>query len=151
MTLRSALIAGWNANTDLDAAIDTLGDKTKDVFCLGGWYNGKIVTPQLTITEVTDLDTPFQLGYGVIRVLSTFQIDIWVKVKEATEKGPGLARKYVWQMRQEVKRILKANLTGLTDLQLVVLDQTGRNLDEHDQTPPLLRYSKQFGVIYEIN
>lgn len=113
-----------------------------------GWYSESVDFPQVTVTEISSRDEPFQLGYGAIRVYGTYQIDCWVKVSSETAKGPGLAKSQKWDMVEEVKRILKENLTGLTDLRYVVLDQTGRTLDELDRH--ILRYSLDVSVIYDI-
>jgi len=115
-----------------------------------GWYDKNIGTPQITITELATVDRPLDLGYGTVRVDVVIQIDIWVTISRATGAGPQLAKEYKWAMRQEVKRILKANLTGLTDIDLLILNDTGRSLDEPDATPPLLRFSQMVGVIYGI-
>lgn len=61
-----------------------------------------------------------------------------------------MAKTYKWAMRQEVKRILKANLTGLGDTYLMILRDVGRSLDEPDATPPILRFSQSVGIIYDI-
>ena len=150
ITLRAAIIADWNGNTDLDSDIDTIGGTDKEVLCSTGWYDEDFQGPQITITEITASDTPFELGYGTVRVFAIYQIDCWSPILRETGKGPGEAKKWKWQMRSEVKRIVKANLTGLTDLNYVVLDQTGRSIDELDRDVPVLRYSLQISVIYDL-
>lgn len=115
-----------------------------------GWYDKDIDTPQITVTEVVSSDTPLDLGYSTVRVNAIYQIDIWVTISRATDAGPQLAKEYKWAMRQEVKRILKANHVGLTDIELLILNDTGRSLDEPDSTPPLLRFSQLVGVVYDI-
>jgi len=114
------------------------------------WFDKDIVTPQITVTEVSTLDIPLDLGYGTVRVDAVYQIDIWVTISRATDAGPQLAKEYKWSMRQEVKRILKANHVGLTDIELLLLNDMGRSLDEPDATPPLLRFSQMVGIIYDI-
>jgi len=115
-----------------------------------GWLEEDAEFPHITVTEVMSLDEPFELGYGVVRVSGTYQIDCWVQISRETAKGPGLAKAQRWAMVEEVKRILRANLTGVGDLQYVVLDQLGRSLDEVDRSPPLLRYSLQVSAIYDV-
>ena len=150
ITLRAAIIAAWNGNADLDSDIDTIGGTDKEVLCSTGWFDEDFQGPQITITEITASDVPFELGYGTVRVFALYQIDCWAPILRETGKGPGEAKKWKWQMRSEVKRIIKANLTGLTDLKYAILDQTGRNIPELDRDVPVLRYSLQISVIYDL-
>lgn len=148
ITLRSAIISGWNGDTDLDAAIDTCGDYTKEVLCAGTWfdeeYNKK---PQISIRELLSRDQPFELGYGVIREFNVYQFDIWVPILRESAKGPEAANLYYWQIKKEMKRILKANLTGLTDIKYVILDRTGVDLPERDRNPQLEHFSLRALVV----
>lgn len=114
------------------------------------WFDKDIKTPQISITEIVTSDVPLDLGYGTVRVNAVYQIDCWVTVLRATGKGPQLAKEYMWAMRSEIKRILKAAHTGLTDIELLLLNDIGRSLDEPDATPPILRFSQMVGVIYDI-
>lgn len=141
ITLYTVLKGEWGLSGDLAEA---------NIRFSTGWYDKDFAAPQVTVTEAFSHDNPFELGYGVIRVYGTYQIDCWVTVLRATGKGPGKAKQHKWDMREEVKRILKANLTGLTDLRYVILEQTGRSLDEPDRSPPVLRYSLQVSVLYDI-
>jgi len=141
VTLYAALKAQWGG---------AIVPAEADIRFSTGWYDKNIATPQITVTELAALDIPLDLGYGTVRVDAVLQIDIWVTISRATGAGPQLAKEYKWAMRQEVKRILKANLTGLTDIELLILNDTGRSLDEPDATPPLLRWSQLVGVVYGI-
>ena len=114
------------------------------------WFDKDLDTPQITVTEISTVDQPFDLGYSTVRVAAVYQVDVWVVVQRATDEGPQLAKEYKFAMRQEVKRILKANLTGLTDLKLVILNDVGRSLDDIEATPPRLRYAQMVGVVYTI-
>ena len=115
-----------------------------------GWYESEILTPQVTVTLAMDDDEPFELGYGVIRVNAIYEINIWVSLVKTTGKGPGKAKAYIWDMQEEVKRILKANHTSLTDIAEIVLNQAGRRLDDLTLDPPILRWSKEVLVLYNI-
>jgi len=140
-TIYDILLAEWGG-----AIVPAVGDITFST----GFYDKNIATPQITVTEVSTVDIPLDLGYGTVRVDAVFQVDIWVSVLRATDSGVTLAKTYKWAMRQEVKRILKANHVGLTDIELLLLNDTGRSLDEPDATPPLLRYSQRVGVLYDL-
>jgi hypothetical protein len=89
------------------------------------------------------------MGYEKIRVTAAFAVDIWVTARKVTGKGPGIAKSHKWAMRQEVRRILKANLVGLSGIQLVILDGVGRSLDEPNATPPISRWRQEFTVIWD--
>ena len=141
ITIYDVLLAGWGGAITPAAA---------DIKFTTLWFDKSIATPQITVTEVSTLDRPLDLGYFNVRVDAVYQIDIWVTILRATAKGPTLAKTYKFAMRQEVKRILKANLTGLTDIDLLILNDTGRSLDEPDSTPPLLRFQQYVGVKYDI-
>ena len=112
-----------------------------------GWYDKAVDLPQITVTEISDMDEPFELGYGTIRVYAIYYVNVWVKIIRTTAFGPDLAKTWHWALREEVKRILKDNLVGLTDLDYVVLDKLGVRRDELDRD--LLRWQKAVSVIYQ--
>ncbi len=141
VTLYAALLAQWGG-----AIVPAVGAITFTT----GWYDKKIKTPQITVTEIVTSDVPLDLGYGTVRVNAVYQIDIWVTISHTTDAGPQLAKEYKWAMRQEIRRILKANHVGLTDIELLLLNDVGRSLDEPDATPPILRFSQMVGVVYDL-
>jgi len=143
VSLYAALLEQWE---DAGAIVPA----TADIRFSTGWYDKDLDTPQITVTELSTLDRPLDMGYGTVEVDAVYQIDIWVTISRATGAGPQLAKEYKWAMRQEVKRILKANLTGLGGTKLMILNDTGRSLDELDVDPPLLRFSQMVGVVYDI-
>jgi hypothetical protein len=141
ISLYAALLAQWGGG--IVPAVGAIRFST-------GWYDKDLDTPQITVTEVSTLDRPLELGYGTVRVDAVYQVDIWVTIQRATAEGPTLAKTYKWAMRQEVKRILKANVTGLGGTKLMILRDLGRSLDEPEATPPILRFSQNVAVIYDI-
>lgn len=141
ITIYDVLLAQWGG---------AVVPATADIRFNTGWFDKNIDTPQITVTQIVASDVPLDLGYGTVRVNAVYQIDIWVTISRATAAGPQLAKEYMWAMREEVMRILKANHTGLTDLELLLLNDIGRSLDEPDATPPILRFSQRIGVIYDI-
>lgn len=142
ITVRNCLYENWFQSGDYD--------RTNIKFSTG-WYDEDEESPQITVIEAFTDDVPFELGYGVVRVLAIYQVDIWVRIKKfETGKGRGHAKKWKWALREKAKDILKANMTGLTDLRYVWLDQPGRSLDDLKGTPPLLRWMQQVSVIYDI-
>ena len=141
ITLYSALLAQWGGGIIPPVA---------GIKFTTQWFDKNITTPQITVTEVSTLDIPLDLGYGTVRVDAVYQIDAWVTVLRETAKGVTLAKTYKWNMRQEIRRILKKNHVGLTDIELLLLNDVGRSLDEPDATPPILRFSQMVGVVYSI-
>lgn len=115
-----------------------------------GWYDQGYEQPQLTVTELLENYEPFETGYGVVQVDAVYQIDWWITVQRATAKGPGVAKKNLWDGKEIIRTLLRANLTGLTDLRLVIMNNQGSRLDEPQASPPLLRWSLRIAVIYNI-
>lgn len=119
-------------------------------FCTG-WIDQDFPSDKnavVTITEISDVDRNFELGYGIVRVDAVYQIDVWVKIKSASSKGPGKAKEWLWDLHEMIKSILRNNLAGNSGIEEVVLNDVGRRLDEPEHG--LLRYSKRFGVLYNI-
>jgi hypothetical protein len=135
-----ALKDSWSLTGDLAAA---------SVRFSTGWYDQSVDMPQVTVTEPYAKDNPLAMGYAKVRITSNFAVDVWVTARKATGKGPGVAKGNKWAMRQEVRRILKANLVGLTDIEYVILNGVGRSLDEPDSVPPILRWRQEFTVIWD--
>jgi len=147
IALYDLIKSNWSVS---ESGLQTIGGTSKDILLSTGWYDEDFQGPQITITEIDARDQPFELGYGTVRVFAVYQIDIWVPISRASSKGPGLAKKWRWTVREEVKDILKANLTGVGDLKYVILDQAGRNLDELDRGIPVLRCNLPISVIYDL-
>jgi len=143
MTIRNILKDNWSLAT---------GASADEVKFSTGWFDQKYKQPQITVSEISDDPEPWELGYGTIRVFAIYQVDCWVTVVKmgTAAKGVGIAKKYRWWMKTEVRRILKEQLTPGGDLKYIVLDQPGRNLDEPAGTPPRVRWSQDVLVVYEI-
>lgn len=114
-----------------------------------GWFDEAAdKSLQVVISEDHSDDDVWELGYGTIKVRAIYQADVFVHVIEATASGRGKAKDNKFKMVKEIRRILKANKTGLTDLDEVELRERGRSLDELYRTPPILRYNLRFIVTY---
>lgn len=142
ITLRGALSSGWALAGDLAAA---------NLKFTTGWYDKDFGNLQIGVTLLMESEAPAQLGSTTILVTSEYEVNIWVKAKNVTDKGVGKAKNYKWDMKQEVKRILLANKTGLTDLSWVILNGDGQDLDEPDEVPPLMRYRYSVTVMYYLS
>ena len=142
ITIMKHLKDNWTLTNDL--AVGNIRFST-------GWYDRKFEAPQVTVTLLWERDVVLGLGYTKHGVEAIYEINIWVKVlKGGTGKGPGLAKKWRWQIKQHIKDILKPSLEDLTDLKYTVLDQVGRAFVEPNETPPILRHSLPVYVEYEI-
>ena len=142
ITIRNAIKNQWSLIDDLAPG---------KILFTTGWYDKKFKQPQITVTCIALTPTPFELGYGTVRITDVYQIDIWVAILRKTGSGPGKAQDYKWMMREETLRILKSNQQGLTDIKELVLERTGRSLDDSSAEPPLLRWSQDVTVIYDIS
>ena len=114
---------------------------------------GDVDTPprkplQITVTEDSSLDEIFELGYGTIRVTSVLQAEVKVTVVDDTTKGPGIAKDNRFSIIKEIRRIIKANKTGLTDLDKVELRGRGRNINQLYRNPPVFGYIQKFLITY---
>ena len=142
ITLLAALSDGWLLEDDL--AVGNVNFRS-------GWYDKAFDNLQVGITLLREDESPAQLGSSSILVWVEYEINIWVKAQNSTNKGVGKAKQYRWELKEEVKRILLANKTGLTDLNWVILNRDGQDLDEPDTVPPLIRYRYSVTVGYYIS
>lgn len=139
ITIRSCVKTNWNLTGDLAKA---------NIKFSTGWFE-ETEDLLITVTEVAEDNVPMDLGWSTIRSYDTYQIDVWVTVDESTAAGEGEAKDHRWKMREEVKRIVAANKTGLTDLDYLWMNGAGRPLDEYDRDPPVLRFSLEVLTVYD--
>lgn len=138
----AALKAGWLLTGDLAAA---------NIHFHTGWFDDKAKKPlQIVISEDDSLDDTWEIGYGTIKVVAMYKIEIRVNIADGTNKGRGKAKDNRWKILEEIKRIIKANEDGLTDLWRVKLWGRGRSLDLLGNNPPILTYSKRVTVEYAV-
>ena len=76
-------------------------------------------------------------------MLDFLQIVITVKATSQTDTGRAAARATLWALRQEVKRLMFANTTGLNDIH-VNLPGPGRKFDD------TRRATKNLSWMYEV-
>lgn len=137
LTLKAALIAGWGL-TGANA-------KANIQFSNGEFKNTKLNMQIVTRADWEDGHIA-KLGGGdggAQRVLDFLQIIVTVKASTQTDSGRAAARATLWALRQEVKRILFANTTGLADIH-VNLPGPGRKFDE------TRRATKNLSWMYEV-
>ena len=80
---------------------------------------------------------------GAQRAIDYLQVVIVAKALVITDTGRAAARATLWALRQEVRRIMFANTTGLTDIH-VNLPGPGRRFDD------TRRGTKNLGWMYEL-
>lgn len=129
----------------------TEGLAEKNIHFHTGWFDDDPKKSlQICVTEDDSLDDTWEIGYGTIKVVAVYKIEIRVNIIDDTNRGRGKAKDNRWKMVQEIKRIIKANETGLTDLWRVKLWGRGRGLDLLRSVPPILTYSKRITVEYAV-
>lgn len=105
---------------------------------------------QIVVKEDYSIDDVWELGYGTILVTAMYIVGIYVHILSDTNKGPGKAKEYLWDMRDEIKRIVKANETGLTNLWKVQLRGRAQPDPQLFRVPPLLKVEQQIKVMYSV-
>ena len=108
--------------------------------------------PQVTVTGLSEVveggggsgytgigsdGTPSQLWRG------TVQLDLWT-TREATAINP---KQLIFEFKEEVKRIVKANYEAITDLNFIVL-RGGGEIVETGSSPVVYRLSGEVGYSY---
>lgn len=129
LTLVAMLSTGWALASPLD-----------DPRFSTGWYDKAFDNLQVTVTPIPGGDNSAQqLGMRGVRVWKRYDINAWVKAENETNKGVGQAKQFLWSFQEEIKRLVKHNKTGLTDLNWLLPGPEGQ-FDEPDETPPLFRW-----------
>lgn len=105
---------------------------------------------QVVVKEDYSIDDVWELGYGTILVTAIYIIGIYVHILSTSSMGPGKAKEYLWDMRDEIKRIVKANETGLTNLWKVQLRGRAQPDPQLFRVPPLLKVEQQIKVMYSV-
>jgi len=141
VTIMACLKAGWLLTGVL--AIDNIKFTT-------GWFDSELKTPQIVVLEDESISDTWELGYGTIKVTAMYKVEVWVSAVKTTSKGRGKAKDYRFKLVEEIRRIIKANQSGLKDLWKVKLHGRGRPIDLLRNNPPILTYSQRFTVIYSV-
>lgn len=134
------LLSEWNATGEVTVPFDA------EAWTHTGWYSGN-PNPEISVTwDGESVDTP--TGYDGIdpggggptrRPQGTVNVDVWVPGDEDWTGGEN-PKKYVYQLRREVERIVQANARGTTtdggDRELEWLGVgRSRRVPEPDETP----------------
>lgn len=141
ITLVACLKAGWSLTGAL--AVDNITFTT-------GWYDSELTTPQIIILEDESISETWEIGQGTIKVTAMYRAEVWVSIVKTTSKARGQAKDHRFQIVAEIRRIIKANESGLTDLWDLKLWGRGRPLDLLRNNPPILTYSQRFTVTYAV-
>lgn len=115
-----------------------------------GWFDSELVTPQIVVLEDESLSETWELGYGTLKITAMYKVEVWVSFVKTTGKGRGIAKDNRFKIVEEIRRIIKANESGLTDLWKIKLHGRGRPIDLLRNRPPRLNYSQRFTVTYSL-
>ena len=117
-----------------------------------GWYDKGNTTPQVTVTgdestAVSGGNTGF-FGLAVNGVpaqywMGSLQVDCWV-TRESSSINP---KKLVYAMKEEIKRIIKANYDGISGLDFIVWRGSVERVDD-TQTPVTYRRIGECGYAF---
>lgn len=117
-----------------------------------GWYDAKSNQPQVTFTDPSEVviaggisgytgmtsgGTPAQLWDGSVNV------NFWV-TRDAVGVSP---KAFLFEMREEVKRIVKVNYAEISDLYYITW-KGGMEMVETDQSPVVYRWTGEIGYAY---
>lgn len=144
LTIRDLLDDNWNtSNTSVSykPAIHT------------GWIDTTANQPQITVTSATESasgrETPFSgidpSGAGPIQtIVGTLKVNCWSNREAEGRVNP---KKLTYEFSEEVKRILKANVTGATDLRYI--GYMGRTLRVEEESESVwFRYDISVWYVY---
>jgi len=117
-----------------------------------GWYDSKSKKPQVTITDPSE--TPLSRGeapfFGLVTsggpvqyMMNTLAANVWVERKSVAINP----KQAVYEMKEEIARILLANYTELSDLDYIAW-LGGNEIVETDPPPPVYRYAGAVGYGY---
>lgn len=150
LRIKNLLVNEW------DASATTEDFNTSHIST--GWFSENREHPQITVTHVGDA-MDGNTGYTAISpdgpsawVRGRAQVDVWVPNIDSWS-SPGAAKDHRWQLFQEVKRIIHANATGVTDSQnrqqLAGLGTiSSRRLVDSDANPIVFRASADVRYSY---
>jgi len=117
-----------------------------------GWYDSKPNMPQVTITDTSEVveaggisgytgmtssGTPAQLWVG------TASVNLWV-TRDAVSVNP---KQFLFEMREEVKRIIRAKYDDISDLHFIVW-RGGTEMVDVSQSPVVYRFAGEVGYAY---
>lgn len=74
-----------------------------------GWYDGAIQLPQVTVTPGTARQRALSTGTPVYAVSEGIMVNLWVRPKQDSNTSIGWAKNAIYDIRQEVERILLAH------------------------------------------
>ena len=142
LSIRNLIKDNWNS-------VNTSG-VTPVIHC--GWYDTKANMPQITITDTSEVveaggisgytgmtsnGTPAQLWVG------TASVNLWV-TREAVSVNP---KQFLFEMREEVKRIIQAGYDDISDLHFIAW-RGGTEMVDVNQSPVVYRFAGEVGYAF---
>ena len=117
-----------------------------------GWYDSNAVRPQITFTDSSEAPQSAGIApfFGIVTngspsqyIVESLACNIWV-TRDSVSINPKTAR---YQMKQEVRRILKAKYDTISDLDYVGW-QGGNGVVETTMKPVVFRFIGEIGYAY---
>lgn len=120
-----------------------------------GWYDTRSNMPQITITDTSEVveaggvsgytgmtsgGTPAQLWVG------SMSVNCWT-TREATKDEGVNPKRLIFEMREEIKRIVKAKYDDATDL-FYIAWKGGMEMVDTGQSPVVYRWIGEVGYAY---
>jgi len=142
LSIKNLIKDNWDAGN--------VSDVTPVIHC--GWFDTKASTPQITITDTSEVveaggvsgytgmtssGTPAQLWVG------SASVNCWV-TREAVSVNP---KQLLFEMREELKRIIQANYDEISDLHFIAW-KGGMELVDTAQSPVVYRWVGEVGYAY---
>jgi hypothetical protein len=136
ITLRNLIIDNW---TVTDADLSTIGDSSKKVFCTTGTYDqNQPLQPQIAVAPVSCAVTENYISHNAVHSRELYDIHIYTPILRESGKGVGVAKKWLWILREEVKRIVNAKVDGVSGATLLLT--SGMFVPEQDADPVALHF-----------
>jgi hypothetical protein len=139
ISLYTMIKNGWSLT---DPALNTIGNAVaeagKDVHLTTGWYEEALQNPQITITPVWGNEHFSSVGYSSAGETELVDLGVWVQIQRATGGGQGNAKAVAEALKEELKRIVRAN-KRLDTLMLQLGDW--RFIPEEDAEPTVLHWA----------
>lgn len=136
----------WSLTGELTGSSTTTGSGVKFTTA---WYDEKIASPQVTVTPAWTTFRPLTLGPNMrYRVDEVIHINAWVRPTQDSNRSIGWAKNAVFQMKEEITRIIQAaNTLGIKDLNFVFI-RDWRRFEDTSVRPVVFRNQVEVAPLY---
>ena len=117
------------------------GNVVNDITFSTGWYSSEVQVPQITVMPIDETNAIMEIGskptYGTENI---YAIDLWIRPATTSGTSFGAAKNSMYNMRREVKRILRSTGSITTgSIQEFVVLHGWRVLNETAPRPVIFR------------